>query len=1478
MLPRSITLLLTTLSKRIPYIWISFWSLGLFCIGTLPLISQSTPFFAVTGVVKQPDGSMAATGLRVVVRNTSRQLELQTILGSITPGEYKVLFFNNGKVVANTGDTFKVTIIDGEGNTVVSTRHTVSATEITAGRASINLQIVLVSTQLSPTKSILTPPSQPAVADGKDTAIIRVELRDTQNKPIVGQKFLVTANGTDTNIYPIVPTNVSGKAIIQISTTTAEEKSVTVKLGETTLNPVVVSFVAGPPDPDLSTVQATKNAIVADGKDRAEISARLIDFYNNPVVGKKIGILINESISMNENIDQLVVSAPSDTEGRLTAFLSSKKAEIKTLTIVEPNSNVELKSRPVLTFVHGPAHQTRSSLAAETPTLADGESKSSVTITVLDQYGNPVQGATVTVTASGSENQIEQSLTSTDVKGNAIAFVSSTKAERKILTAKADGMPLVATTEIDFVATFLAKTVVEITPKILPADGHSTASVTVTTVDPNGNRITDRPPILKVTGGGKLSSAVLDAKNQVWMTTYTVDQKPGDVVISVLIDGTVQASNTLTLNLPDPNSMLIHSVAVSPKAVMTGEKLIFQLVGTPEGQARVSVNGLDSVNNLPLSEMSQGIYTAAYTVKTTDQTADAQVTFKLGELVNKTERLSVNIKGVPTTISFLGETSVRLGGIRPIRGQVSPSIANLPIELQLTPPDGSVQQSSTVLTDRAGIFSFDYTFDRPGGWLIEANYLGSEAYLSSSQSTIFITTLDRGKAILVLGGDGSGPQFLEKITKSVLETLAKRRLDPDNDIRFLTPTSTDHPATSEYLKQSIVEWAAPKVGEQSPLLIYLISPNLEPAFLLSDQTEVTPDKLAELLSVVPEETNTLVFVEGSYSGNFVTQRTNGKPALSALNRVIVTSTHPDRQNRIQPNGASFSTVFFDQILRNQSVGKAFIEAERFLRNSQIHRHQLPQIDANGNGIPNQAKDLEQAGQILVPADTELQSIANNPLRWATESQVLTADQQSIQIRVTVNKPSIGQPEIAEVWATIVPPSFEIKKDLDNWEQLKFASVELIPNQSEQAYSKMHAQFRESGRYLIFAYAVDQLGQSYTDLPPIEIHRRLRVSPDKPTVLLNLCTEIDCEAKIEQGSVFDLLVQVQNVAGLLGFEATLTHDPEVLEVLSVSEGEFLKRLNADTFVPTKSPEAVDTGEKIGRVSIAVSRLGTNGMSGAGTLAKVQFRAKRSGKTAVTFQKTIFSDAQARSIDVNLVDANIHIGFTLPDWDVNKDGQVNIFDLVIAANQFSLTGSNLLGDVNGDQTVNIFDIVLIGSHFGQEFGGTLTAPSHLTLGQQISILMKSESQNRFLRESTLMQLVAINNQLTTLSVAGSESTRSIVNQLINQLTAKLKQQTKVFQNYPNPFNPETWIPFQLTSAQSVQVAIYNSNGDLVRLLKLGELPAGSYLSSDRASYWDGRDQKGYPVASGVYFYQLQSIGNSKDLSFLPITTPRKMMIIK
>ena len=73
-----------------------------------------------------------------------------------------------------------------------------------------------------------------------------------------------------------------------------------------------------------------------------------------------------------------------------------------------------------------------------------------------------------------------------------------------------------------------------------------------------------------------------------------------------------------------------------------------------------------------------------------------------------------------------------------------------------------------------------------------------------------------------------------------------------------------------------------------------------------------------------------------------------------------------------------------------------------------------------------------------------------------------------------------------------------------------------------------------------------------------------------------------------------------------------------------------------------------------------------------------------------------------------------------------------------------------------------------------------------------------------------------------------------------------------NYPNPFNPETWIPYQLSKASDVRVLIYSVNGALVRTLALGHQSAGTYRSRSRAAYWDGRNDFGERVASGVYFY--------------------------
>jgi len=84
----------------------------------------------------------------------------------------------------------------------------------------------------------------------------------------------------------------------------------------------------------------------------------------------------------------------------------------------------------------------------------------------------------------------------------------------------------------------------------------------------------------------------------------------------------------------------------------------------------------------------------------------------------------------------------------------------------------------------------------------------------------------------------------------------------------------------------------------------------------------------------------------------------------------------------------------------------------------------------------------------------------------------------------------------------------------------------------------------------------------------------------------------------------------------------------------------------------------------------------------------------------------------------------------------------------------------------------------------------------------------------------------------------------------------KRTALFQNYPNPFNPDTWIPYVLAEEAQASIRIYSATGQLVRTLDLGFKPAGAYLSKEMSAYWDGADDAGQPVASGVYFYTLSA----------------------
>ena len=72
-----------------------------------------------------------------------------------------------------------------------------------------------------------------------------------------------------------------------------------------------------------------------------------------------------------------------------------------------------------------------------------------------------------------------------------------------------------------------------------------------------------------------------------------------------------------------------------------------------------------------------------------------------------------------------------------------------------------------------------------------------------------------------------------------------------------------------------------------------------------------------------------------------------------------------------------------------------------------------------------------------------------------------------------------------------------------------------------------------------------------------------------------------------------------------------------------------------------------------------------------------------------------------------------------------------------------------------------------------------------------------------------------------------------------------------NYPNPFNPETNISFFLKEATDVSIEVYDLRGRLVKSLSDGEREAGLH-----SVVWNGVEQNGWPLPSGIYFYSIST----------------------
>ncbi len=231
--------------------------------------------------------------------------------------------------------------------------------------------------------------------------------------------------------------------------------------------------------------------------------------------------------------------------------------------------------------------------------------------------------------------------------------------------------------------------------------------------------------------------------------------------------------------------------------------------------------------------------------------------------------------------------------------------------------------------------------------------------------------------------------------------------------------------------------------------------------------------------------------------------------------------------------------------------------------------------------------------------------------------------------------------------------------------------------------------------------------------------------------------------------------------------------------------------------------------------------------------------------------------AKDTDYTLNAPSTPIKIEVATWDVNRDGLVNILDLILVARDLGKTAREALSrtDVNGDGKRNILDLRLVAQHLNEASGAA--APAAATSDEFTSTDPISAERVR----AWIAQAQAQSD--------GSLVFRQGIANLKRLLASLVPDRTAVLPNYPNPFNPETWIPYQLAEATEVTVHIYAANGALVRTLDLGHQPAGRYQEPSRAAYWNGENEIGEPVASGVYFYTLTAAD---------FTATRKMVILK
>jgi hypothetical protein len=525
---------------------------------------------------------------------------------SLTPdgGTSVIAAASTGSATTSGQGQATFTVSDAAAETVTySAEDTTDNVSLTGQTVTITFGTLAVSATDS-TVTTTTPTVATIAASGPTpTGIVTVTLLDGSS-PVGGKAVALTASSQHAVITPNTSTQTSagGQALFSVSDSTAE--TVTFSAVDDTdgnlaiVQTVQVSFQAPAASAATSTMTVSPATVVADGVTAASLTVTIDDQFGNPLSGKTVTVTGNITGSSTQSTTSHVV--PSGFSGGVVTTTTNGGGEIAfnafdttaesvTYTAIDTTDNVTVTHTVAVLFTAAVSQISQSGvLANPTAVAADGSTASTITVTMNDHNGNPVPGVTVTLTAlSGSSSITPATGVMTNAGGQAVFTVTDATAEivRYRATDTTDNLPLVGE---EVAVTFgtpqpatpvIADSDIVASPTIVPADGHSSATVSVILNDSNGLPLTGKSITLASNSASAAIGPATAITDSIGTATFTVTDKTTEVVTFTASD----TSDNMPLTGLSATVSFTATVATAPSGGGGLNRPIVQMAATPSG-------------------------------------------------------------------------------------------------------------------------------------------------------------------------------------------------------------------------------------------------------------------------------------------------------------------------------------------------------------------------------------------------------------------------------------------------------------------------------------------------------------------------------------------------------------------------------------------------------------------------------------------------------------------------------------------------------------------------------------------------------------------------------------------------------------------------------------------------------------------------------------------------------------------------------